>query len=284
MTVTSVQGVDINYEIIGDAGPWVALITGGRRGYQELLPLAKKIAAQGFRILMHDRRNTGASGISLAAEEVEEAVWADDLFALLTQLKALPIFVGGSSSGARTALKYCLRHPEKLRGLLLLRVTGGEFSANRLPENYYGQFIRAAEEGGMAALCETDAYQERIAANPANRETLMNMKAQDYIDIMTRLRDLFVSGAHHPVMGVSDEELQSIKTPTIIIPGNDKTHSSASGNTAHRLIPESRIHNLPIEDQDVPVISFDQWSIHEAEITDVFSRFMKEIIAQDHDA
>jgi hypothetical protein len=35
-----------------------------------------------------------------------------------------------------------------------------------LPENYYGQFIRAAKAGGMAGVCATEQYQERIKANP----------------------------------------------------------------------------------------------------------------------
>ena len=43
----------------------------------------------------------------------------------------------------------------------------GAFAAGRLPENYYGMFIKAAKEGGMAAVCATEQYQERIAANPA---------------------------------------------------------------------------------------------------------------------
>ena len=38
-------------------------------------------------------------------------------------------------------------YPQAVRGLLLLRVTGGPFAAGRLPEQYYGQFIRAAKAG-----------------------------------------------------------------------------------------------------------------------------------------
>ena len=87
---------------------------------------------RGDRVLLHDRRNTGASDISFAGEEVEEAVWADDLFELLNRLDGLPAFIGGSSSGARTALNFCIRHPEAARALLLLRVTGGKYAAKRL--------------------------------------------------------------------------------------------------------------------------------------------------------
>ena len=279
MAIAKINGLDINYETIGDNGPWVALITGGRRGYAEMVPLAQKIAAKGIRVLLHDRRNTGASSIAMSANQVEEAIWADDLRKLLESLDALPAFIGGSSSGARTAIFFCLRHPEAFRGLLLLRITGGEFAAGRLPENYYGQFIRACEKGGMEEVCATEAYQERISANPANREALMAMAPNEFIRIMSRLKELFIAGTHHPVMGVSEGELKSITTPTIVIPGNDKTHSSASGHAAHHLIPGSRIHKLPVEDQDLPLIPFSEWAHLEVKITEVFSGFIQDISA-----
>jgi len=275
MPTARVRGLEIYYEIFGEGGPFVALITGGRRGFDEFVPLAKKIAAEGYRVLLHDRRNTGRSEMRLAAEETEETTWSDDLAELLGQLGGLPAFVGGSSAGARTAILFCLRHPEAARGLLLFRVTGGPFAAKRLPENYYGQFIRAAEEGGMAAVCATEAYAERIAARPANRDILMNMDPKEFIRILSRLNDLFVAVADRPVMGVTEQELGSIKAPAIVIPGNDNTHSSVSGLAAHRLIPGSELHQLPITDQDEPLVPFEEWAEHEPEMTRVFVDFMR---------
>ena len=275
MPTTKIRGLDIRYQVIGDEGPWVTLTTGGRRGHQEFVSLAKKVAATGHRVLLHDRRNTGASDVLIEGEETEEAIWADDLHELLSQLGALPAFVGGSSSGARTSILLALRHPKAAKGLLLFRVTGGAFAAQRLPENYYGQFIRAAEAGGMAAVCATEQYRERIAANPANRERLMKMDANRYIEVMSRWRDNFLKGAHLPVMGVSEAELRSIRVPAVVIPGNDKTHSSESGRAAARLIPGAELHELPITDQDVALIPFEQWAPYEEEMTKVFAAFMK---------
>jgi pimeloyl-ACP methyl ester carboxylesterase len=192
----------------------------------------------------------------------------------MKSLGALPAFFGGSSSGARTSILFALRYPADVRGLLLLRVTGGAFAAGRLPENYYGQFIRAAREGGMAAVCATEQYQERIKANPRNAEYLKRLPAEKFIDVMTKWNEIFVSGGHHPVMGVSDQELRSVQVPTIVIPGNDKTHASASGLAAHRMIPGSQLHRLPIEDQDVPLIPFPEWARYEDEIADAFTKFI----------
>ena len=275
MPTAKIRGLDIHYQVIGEAGPWVALTTGGRRGHQEFVPLARRIAAAGHRVLLHDRRNTGSSDILIDGEEVEEAIWADDLHELLRQLGGLPAFIGGSSSGARTSILFALRHRAATRGLLLFRVTGGAFAAGRLPEMYYGQFIRAAEEGGMTAVCATEQYQERIASNPGNRERLMKMDPKRYIEVMTRWRDNFVKGAHLPVMGVSEAELRSLAVATIVIPGNDKTHSSESGEVAARLIPGAELHRLPITDQDVALIPFEEWAPYEEEIARVFVDFMR---------
>ena len=274
MPIARINGLDLNYEIVGDDGPPVALITGGRRSYAEFKPLAVRISAAGYRVLLHDRRNTGASDFSIEGKEVEEVVWADDLYELLKYNDALPAFIGGASSGARTAINFCIRHLEATRALLLLRVTGGDFAAARLPGNYYGQFIKMAREGGMSAVCASEQYQERFKENPRNLDKMMQIKVEDYILAMSNWMTLFEEVAHLPVMGVREDQLRSIKAPTIIIPGNDLVHSSASAKVAHDMINGSELHQLPVSDQEIPVIPFTEWKLHEQEIAHTFIEFM----------
>lgn len=279
MAFASVRGLRMRFEVVGDGGPWIALITGGRRGFDEFVPLARRIARHGFRVVLHDRRNTGATDIVIEGDVPEETLWLDDLLALLEQLNATPAFIGGSSAGARTAMRFYLRHPSVVKGLLLMRVTGGSFAAGRLPGMYYGQFIKLAREGGMAAVCGHEQYQERIAANPPMRDRLMNMSAEHYIAVMTGWMNAFIAGTHLPIMGMTESELRSIKVPTVIIPGNDLTHASASGILAAGLIPESRLHQLPITDQDVALIPYPEWEPLEDEIAQVFVDHMRSIPA-----
>jgi len=281
MPVANIRGVNIAYQILGEAGPFVTLTTGGRRGHQEFLPLGRKLAALGFRVLLHDRRNTGASDIVIDdAEGAEELIWADDLAALIRHIGAAPAFIGGSSAGARLSILVALRHPEVARGLLLLRVTGGAFATARLPDNYYGQFIRAAEHGGMAAVCATDQYRERFAANPANEAPLRAMDPARYIAVMRSWLTAFSNGGEWPVMGVSEGQLGSLKTPTIVIPGNDNTHSRESGLAAAQLIPGAELHDLGLEQQDLPLIPFEQWAPYEDEIATTFAAFMRRVTAE----
>src|SRR3984893_14802004 len=124
--------------------------------------------------MLHDRRNTGASDILIAGEDGEEVIWTRDMHALLSEQNALPAFFSGSSAGARTSILFYLRYPQAVRGLLLLRVTGGAFAAGRLPEQYYGRFIRAAKAGGTPAVCAMDAWKERFKENPRGGDYLAN--------------------------------------------------------------------------------------------------------------
>jgi len=274
MPVLDIRGVNLHYRVVGERGPWLALITGGRRGFNEFVPLAEKIAAHGIRVLLHDRRNTGASDVLIDGNEGEEEIWTDDLYELLGKLDACPAVVGGASSGARTSIITYLRHPDAVRALFLMRLTGGEFAAGRLPEMYYGQFIRAAREGGMAAVCATEQYRERIAANPANGERLMRMDPQRYIEVMSNWLAIFTAGPVAPMYGVTEAQLASIRVPSIVIPGNDKTHSMACGRAIQKLIPGSRLFELPLEDQDVPLIPFPDWAPHEETIARVCAGFI----------
>jgi len=44
---------------------------------------------------------------------------------------------------------------------------------------------------------------------------------------------------------------------------------------AHSLIANAKLHQLPITDQDVPLIPFPDWAPYEPEITRVFTDFMR---------
>ena len=216
-----------------------ALSPGGRRDLSFVRTPAQLLADAGYRVLIHDRRNCGASDIVLEGKEPEFQIWADDLHELLSKLGALPAVIGGSSSGCRTSLSFALHYPSAVRALLLWRVTGGHFAAQRLANQYYTVYIQAAQQGGMAAVCETEHFRERIAANPSNRDRILRLPTDQFIATMTRWREYFLEDADKPVIGASAEQLRSIAVPTCIIPGNDRTHGHQVGVTAHELIANS---------------------------------------------
>jgi pimeloyl-ACP methyl ester carboxylesterase len=280
MPVAKVRGVNLNYLILGTHGPWVALSPGGRRALDNVKPLAEHLAGYGYRVVVHDRRNCGVSDMVIGGEKSEYETWAEDLYDLLAQLKALPAIVGGGSSGCRLSLLFALKYQAAVRTLLLWRVTGGAFAANRLTENYYSKYIRAAQEGGMAAVCALDHFKERIDANPANRAVLMAMAPQTFIAAMERWREQFAKGAELPIIGASEQDLNSIRVPTCIIPGNDKTHNHAVGETAHRMIAGSELFDLFPGDLDVDLVPPEQWALKDRDMAALFADFLKRRLAK----
>lgn len=281
MPLTTVRGAAIHFEVLGARGPWVALSPGGRRPLEGVKPLAQRMAGAGYRVLVHDRRNCGASDITIGGSTPENEIWADDLHELLGQLQALPAVVGGGSSGCRLALLLALRHPTAVSGLLLWRVTGGRFAAQRLAEQYYGQFIKAAETGGMTAVCAMEHWKERIEARPSNRDALMKMDPQRFIAAMSEWRQYFLQGGDQPVLGASEADLKSIQVPACVIPGNDRTHAIQTGRALARLLPRAELHELYDHDEDVDVVPPEEWQKKDSEIAAIFTGLLERMATPD---
>lgn len=281
MPYANIGGVALNYEILGSRnGPPMALSPGGRNPYQHIMPIAEQMAAKGYRVLLHDRRNCGASDVSFDPSRSEYEVWAGDLNELLKQFDMAPAIIGGSSSGARLALTFALRHPQSLRALILWRVTGGGFAVKRLAERYYDQYVRLAGEGGMAAVCAEEHFAELIRKRPVNRDKLMAFDPQEFIRIMQAWRAPFVAGAELPLIGTTEKDLRSIRVPTCIIPGNDLTHDSKTGEAAARFLPDCEVASLGLVDQNVDIVPAEEWYKMADKIAAIFCDFLARKLPQ----
>ncbi|MGE5269102.1 MAG: alpha/beta fold hydrolase [Thiohalocapsa sp.] len=274
MPTATLRGVTLNYDILGDHGPFVALQPGGRRAGSALRPLAMKLAEAGNRVVLYDRRNTGRSSLAIEGESENEE-WAEDLHELLREIDALPAYIGGSSSGCRLALLLALRRPEDVRGLLLWRVTGGAHAAERLTNQYYTSHIDAAMQGGMAAVCRLDHWNEVIASNAPARDILMALDPYDFIARMTRWRQSFLAGADHPVIGLSPAQLRSLTMPACICPGSDPVHPREAGQAAHRLMPNAEMHQVVTDDHPDIEAAFADWDNKEGLLAARFIDFLR---------
>jgi pimeloyl-ACP methyl ester carboxylesterase len=279
MAQSIVRGVHINYEVAGESGPWIALTPGSRRSYAELRGLASAIASSGYRVLLHDRRNCGASDVAFDGSASEHEVWADDLHELARQLNALPLFVGGSSAGARLAILFALRHPKALRGLLLWRLTGGQHAVDHLAENYYGKFIKIVRAGGMQAVCESEHFAECIKARPENRERILRTTPEEFMKVMTYWRECFLQSATLPIVGATEAQLRGIVAPVCLIAGNDVVHTPATARKAAGLIPNSELHDDVVEKRSDDSLREDwdpkEWRDQERRLVEIFSEFLK---------
>jgi pimeloyl-ACP methyl ester carboxylesterase len=240
----TIDGVKLVYEEMG-SGPAIVWLQGARSPRHLMRPIAEALSGS-HRCVIYDRRNCGESDVLIGGEASEQEIWADELAGLIDKLGIGPAYLGGWSAGCRVALLTAIRHPRVVRGLLLGWVTGGNAAAATLSRQYYGQFIEAAQQGGMQGVVETPFFAERCTANPANRERLLSMNPAEFIATMQRWERFFSEGGDLPVIGATEAELASIKAPTAIVAGDDDVHPTSAAQNLHRILPDSRYKDPPI--------------------------------------
>jgi hypothetical protein len=156
-------------------------------------------------------------------------------------------------------------------------LSGGRFAADRLAASYYGQYIAAARNGGMEAVCSLDHFKELIELKPANSETLLRMNPETFIATMSRWNANLIADADLPVIGASEEKLRSIAAPAIVIPGNDKTHPRTVGRNAAGLMPHAQLYDVDLPDYDLEMSPMDEWEAKQPEIAGKFIELMKRV-------
>ena len=239
MPYADINGTNIYYEDYG-SGPTVILTPGGRVDTNGLRPMAALISAH-CRVIIHDRRNCGRSDVNISGDLSEQHIWAEEMAGLLQQLDTGPVFAAGGSAGSRTSMTLAVRHPELVSGLFIWEVSGGPRSAEIMSPGYYGQYIEAATNGGMEAVCDTDFFSQRIKDNPNNKTRLLSMEVESFVSVMQRWRDSF--SRPNPVGDLTESEVKSIHCPTFIFAGNvpDEVHHISAAENANRLISDSEI-------------------------------------------
>jgi pimeloyl-ACP methyl ester carboxylesterase len=236
------DGCTLHYQIFGK-GPGIVLTPGGRESGRVLMPLVEQLASE-CRVLIWDRRNSGASDLYFETERSEYEIWADDLAELLESIGYAPAIVAGGSAGVRVSLNALLRHPGIGRALILWSVTGGPFAAHFLGHIYHEIYIEAAEEGGMQAVAETPFFGARIEENPENRERLLAMDPAVFIATMRRWNQAFHARPNDPVAGVSGD-FGSITVPTLVFDGNDDIHPPMGAETLARVVRNAQLVGSP---------------------------------------
>lgn len=240
MPSISLNGCNIVYEEMG-SGPPLVLTSGGRTDRNQHRELAEWLAKD-YRVIIYDRRNTGASDVVISGEESEFHIWAEDLHEMLTRLDASPAYVGGGSNGCRTSLHLAIAHPQSVRALLLWNVAdySTALAAEQLGQAYYGEPAETAKDGGMPAVIALPYFAERVQMNPSNRDRLLGMDPMEFVRVMEQWQAGLQAGS--PGIGPTPAELSSISASAVIISGNDAIHPRTAAEALHGCLSRSEFH------------------------------------------
>lgn len=169
--------------------------------------------ARDHRVIAYEHRNHGGSEQINAPCTVADL--ADDAAQLLDELGAGPVVWIGLSMGGMTGQEIALRHPSRVRALVLANTTGGYGEAAR---ETWMQRIAAVESQGLEGIADatmarwfTPAFMERQGAVVARqRQRMVCTDVRGYLHCMGAVRDFDARA-----------RLGQIRVPTLVIAGAD---------------------------------------------------------------
>lgn len=120
MPFVHANNIKLFYQSVG-VGPTIVFIHGGYGGASSSVLPRKEPWIDTFKseynVITYDRRSAGKSSYPSSAHTMD--VFVDDLKGLIDELSITKLFLIGSSAGGPVAIKYCLRYPDSLAGLVL---------------------------------------------------------------------------------------------------------------------------------------------------------------------
>ncbi|HUO39860.1 MAG TPA: alpha/beta hydrolase [Mycobacterium sp.] len=248
MSPVEINGGKVVYEILGDSGEFIVLTPGGRFGMNipGLRPLAEALVAGGYRVLLWDRPNCGASEVQFYGQS-ESHMRAATLHGLLAALGIGPCILAGGSGGARDSMLTTMLFPELVTKLAVWNIVGGIYGMYQLAAFYVLPSMQAVRWSGIEGLLKVPDWRDRIEENPDNRQRLLDLQADEFLRVMLRWLNAFVPKPGQTIPGVDDVMFDDIRVPTLIIRGgaNDWDHPKRTSLEVSCLIKGSKLIDPP---------------------------------------
>ena len=210
-----INGVELAYDLQG-AGEPLVLIHGAQGDQSMFSGLAPAFASQ-FRVLTFDQRGSGLS--EKPDMEYSIAMLADDTAALIEHVGFASAHIVGVSMGGMIAQEFVLRHPRKVRSLVLGCTTPGGPKAVRLGgealTSAYSTKPMSAEERGKA-LAEAAFTKGYIEQHPEIIPTMIEARRQRPLDPVALAHRMKAAYAHDTY-----DRLSQVACPTLVITGKD---------------------------------------------------------------
>jgi 3-oxoadipate enol-lactonase len=210
-----INGIEIAFELRG-AGIPIVMIHGAQGDQSMYAGLAAALAPT-YRVLTFDQRGSGLSEKPDMPYSI--AMLADDTAALMDHLEIPAAHIIGVSMGGMIAQEFALRHPNRVRALVLGCTTAGGPKSIRLGgdalTNAYSTKPMTAEERGKA-LAEAAFTKGYVAQHPEIVAAMIESRRSRPIDTVAFPHRMKAATEHDTY-----DRLGEIRCPTLVITGKD---------------------------------------------------------------
>lgn len=217
---SEVNGIKMYYEIHGQGKPLV-LIHGGGSTIETTFGRVIPMLARKYTVIAMELQAHGRTGDRPAPESFEQD--ADDVVTLLKNLHIFKADFFGFSNGGTTAVEIAIRHPEAVDKIVL---GSALCKRNGVPEQFWG-FMKQATLANMPQPLK-DAYL-KVSPDPRGLQVMHDKDAQRMVDFKD----------------IPDEQIESIKAPTLIIIGDKDVIKPEHAIEMHRQIAQSSLAIIP---------------------------------------
>lgn len=217
---SEVNGLKMYYEIYGQGKPLVLIHGGGstiQTSFGRIIPpLARQRQIIGVELQTHGRTNDRNTDLSFEQD-------AEDVAALLKNLQLDKADFFGFSNGGSTAIQIAMRHPALVDKIIV----GSAFYKRNGVYPQFWDFMNQATIEQMPQQYK-DTYAE-VAPDPGNLQTMHDK----CVKRMLEFKDW------------SDDQIKSIKAPTLIITGDADVVTPEHAVEMYRLIPNCQLAIIP---------------------------------------
>jgi len=235
-----VNDIEMNYELHGEGEPLVLImgLTGSLEGWRPLVPAF----AREYRVLIFDNRGAGLT--DKPAGPYSMPMMADDTAGLMDALGIESARVYGISMGGMIAQELALRHPQKVKALVLGCTTPGGPNSSPPSKETVEALVSIGSLGleeGLEIVLRLLYTEEFIAKY---REPLREMTLNSF-DLRTPRH---AAQAQRAAIDAHDtyDRLPQIRAPTLVIAGGkDELVPSANSPILAQRIPGAELVMYP---------------------------------------
>lgn len=246
-----INGTQLYYKTIGQGAP-ILVIHGGpglnhNYLYANLKPLSKN-----YQLIFYDQRACGQSSTKVDTASITLDNFIEDIEGLRKAFGLKKLILMAHSWGGILAMKYAIKYPDKVKALILVDATAASSKLNAQANQILAGRFTVEDSIERANIIKTHGFQKR---EPEAIEKLMKIGFKHefydttFIDslhlslnknfaetnrLLQYLAKDLTSYDLHP-------ELQKIKSPTLLIYGDDDPLLELAGKNIHQSIVGSEL-------------------------------------------